>query len=305
MFAILSDTQKDSVVAAKNVLNTTFDNGTCYTQIKALVIAYAVSNNEKYKAAATKGLKYILDAQYNNGGWPQYYPLEKGYSREITYNDGNFEGIIRLLNDIKNNDPLYDFIDKHLRNKLEKSYDKGLECILKTQIEDNGVLTAWCQQYNEETLQPAWARKFEPPSICNGESAGIVLFLMSLENPNKRIIKAVQSAVQWFEISKIYNTRVQTIKADTIITPFRISTTDRIVVNDAAAPPIWTRYYELKTHKPLFCNRDSRVVYSLAEVARERRDGYAWYTYAPQKVLDSYVQWQAKWAQGTGTLNKE
>ena len=63
------------------------------------------------------------------------------------------------------------------------------------------------------------------------------------------------------------------------------------------APPIWTRYYELKTHRPLFCNRDSKLVYSLAEVDRERRDGYGWYTYEPQKVLDKYAAWKKKWAE--------
>jgi len=45
----------------------------------------------------------------------------------------------------------------------------------------------------------------------------------------------------------------------------------------------------------LFCNRDSKVVYSLAEVARERRSGYAWYTYNPQKVLAKYPAWSQKW----------
>ena len=56
-----------------------------------------------------------------------------------------------------------------------------------------------------------------------------------------------------------------------------------------------TRYYELKTHVPLFCNRDSKVVYSLAEVDRERRDGYGWYTYEPQKVLKAFPEWAKKW----------
>ena len=87
-----------------------------------------------------------------------------------------------------------------------------------------------------------------------------------------------------------------------MVTPFRISNSDRVVVTDTTAPPIWTRYYELKTHRPLFCNRDSKVVYSLAEVDRERRDGYGWYTYGPQKVLDSYAAWQQKWAAGNNVL---
>jgi len=116
-----------------------------------------------------------------------------------------------------------------------------------------------------------------------------VQFLMSLKNPSKQITDAIQNAVAWFEASKITGTRVKTIAAQEMNTPFRISKTDKVVVSDSTAPPIWTRYYELKTHRPLFCNRDSKVVYSLAEVDRERRDGYGWYTYGPQEVLNKYA----------------
>ena len=102
----------------------------------------------------------------------------------------------------------------------------------------------------------------------------------------------MDDAVQWFNDSKILNTRVKVIDAPPLQTPYLVSKTDRVVVNDPAAPPIWTRYYELKTHRPMFCNRDSSIVYSLAEVERERRAGYAWYTYGPQKVLDRYAEWK-------------
>jgi PelA/Pel-15E family pectate lyase len=151
-----------------------------------------------------------------------------------------------------------------------------------------GVPTAWCQQYDEQTLQPAWARKFEPACISNGESAGLVLFLMSLENPDKRVIDAIQYAVKWFQDSRIFNTRVVAVPAA------NGSPADRAVITDTTAEPVWTRYYELKTHKPMFCNRDSKVVYTLAEVEYERRNGYQWYTYAPQKVLAQYASWQKK-----------
>ncbi|MBW4888434.1 pectate lyase [Mucilaginibacter sp. HMF5004] len=304
VFAILNDAQKDSVAAAKNTLNTTYDNGSTYTQIAALAGVYTVTQVEKYKDAALKGFDYILASQYKNGGFPQYYPLENNYSKYITYNDGNFEGIMRLLKDVADNKPQYTFVDTKRRATLTEAYNKGLDCILKTQIKDDGKLTAWCQQHDEVTLQPAWARKFEPPSICNGESANLVTFLMTIDHPSKELVAAIQGAVSWFEASKIYNTRVKTIPAERMQTPFRVSTADRIVVEEQGAPPIWTRYYELKTHKPLFCNRDSKVVYSLAEVDRERRDGYAWYTYNPQKVLDTYPAWQKKWAPDNDVLKK-
>jgi len=296
IFAILTEAQKDSVVAAKAATNTTYDNGSTYTQIAALATIYAATKEDKYRIAAEKGLDFIIKSQYSNGGWPQYYPLEEGYSRHITFNDGVFEGIMRLLKDIKDKKPEYDFVGEKKRQQLAIAYAKGLDCILKSQIVDDGKPTAWCQQHDEVTLQPAWARKFEPPSISNGESAGIVIFLMDIDHPDKKIIAAIENAVTWFRDSRIYNTRIQRVSAPRMVTPFRVSTSDRIAVADSAAPPIWTRYYELKTHRPLFCNRDSKVVYSLAEVDRERRDGYGWYTYAPQRVLDIYPEWQRKWA---------
>lgn len=305
VFAILTPAQKDSVNAKKNVLNTTFDNGTCFTQIAALAIVYTASKDEKYKKAALKGLDYLMEAQYQNGGWPQYYPLESNYSKEITYNDGAFTGIMELLKNIGDNQVQYAFIDSKYRVRLKAAYDKGLDCVLKTQINDTGKPTAWCQQYDQVTLQPAWARKFEPPSICNAESAELVLFLMQINRPEKKIIDAIQYAVAWFQESKIYNTRVNTVPAPKMVTPFRVSTTDKVVVTDTSAPPIWTRYYELKTHRPIFCDRDSKIVYTLAEVSRERRDGYAWYTYGPQKVLDKYSKWQKKWASENDVLIKK
>lgn len=304
MFAILTPDQKDSLIKAKSILNTTFDNGTSYTQVAALAQIYNAIGDNKYKQAVLKGLDFILSAQYANGGWPQYYPLGENYSSHITYNDGAMMGILQLLKDIVDGKKQYAFVDdKHLQ-RIKKSYQEGIDCTLKLQINDAGKPTAWCQQYDEKTLQPAWARKFEPPCICNGESSEIVLFLMNIRNPDQKIIDAVQYAVQWFSESRIMNTRVKTVSAPPMQTPYRLSTTDRVVVEDATAPPIWTRYYELKTHRPMFCNRDSSIVYSLTGVERERRDGYGWYTYAPQKVLDQYPAWQKQYAPGKNVLGR-
>lgn len=294
-FAILSPEQIKAVKSSKNEQNSTFDNGTTYPQIEALALAYEATKNIRYKKASILGLNYILNAQYDNGGWPQYFPLEKGYSRHITYNDGAMVGVMILLKKVVDNDPLYSFVDESMHKRILKAFDRGLDCILKTQIVDNGVLTAWCQQHDEVTLQPAWARKFEPACICNKESSELVLFLMSIDQPSAKIINSVQQAVKWFEDSKIYNTRIKTIDATREKTEYRVSTHDRIVATDSTAPAIWTRYYEIGTHRPMFCNRDSKVVYSLAEVARERRDGYGWYTYAPQDVLKKYAKWSKKW----------
>lgn len=304
MSAILTPTQIDSVIKTKPLLETTFDNATTYTHTYYLAQVYTVTKNEKYKNACLKGFDFILEAQYLNGGWPQYFPLaessplEETYKRHITFNDGAYIGVMNLLQKIIDNDPNLTFVDSNRRKKMTKAYQKGIDCILKMQIENKGKLTAWCQQHDEVTLLPAWARSFEPPSICNAESSEIVLFLMDIDNPDKKIIKSVQSAVKWFADSKIYNTRLETFSAPEIDSRYKYDNVsiDRRVVTDPAAPPIWTRYYELVTEKPLFCDRNSKYLYSLAEVSRERRTGYVWYTYNPEKVLEKYFEWQKKWA---------
>lgn len=304
MEAILTPAQIDTVIKTKSILHTTFDNETTYTHVHYLAQVYTLTKETKYKEGVLKGIDFILEAQYDNGGWPQYFPLEKSYSRHITFNDGAYMGIMNLLKKIVNNDADYVFIDQKTREKVTASYQKGIDCILKMQIVDNGKLTAWCQQHDEITLLPAWARKFEPPSICNAESVDVVLFLMAIDNPDQKIINSVQSAVKWFQDSKIYNTRVESFKAPEMESKYKKITNDVRVVTDTTAPPIWTRYYELKTHKPLFSDRDSQILYSLAEVSRERRSGYAWYTDKPEKALKKYPAWQKKWTPDTDVLKQ-
>jgi unsaturated rhamnogalacturonyl hydrolase len=305
MQAILTGEQIGKLIKAKDQQHTTFDNSTTYTHVEYLAQVYTKTSIEKYKDACLRGLKFILKAQYPNGGWPQYYPLEtKNYSSHITFNDGAYIGVMETLKKINDNDPMFAFIGNDMRKAVKNAFDKGLECILKCQIVSNGRLTAWCQQHNEFDLKPAWARAYEMPSICNGESAQIVLFLMSLDHPDKRVIGAIQSAVIWFNDSKIYNTDVKTVPAPPEKSQWRTSTIDKIVVVDSTAPPIWTRYYELETERPLFSDRNSKMLYSLTEVSRERRSGYSWYTYAPQTALDKYPVWQKKWATEKNVLEK-
>jgi PelA/Pel-15E family pectate lyase len=296
MRAALTPEQVTKLVNSKQILHTTFDNATTYTHIFYLAQVYTLTKIEKYKDACLKGLNFIFSAQYPNGGWPQYFPIEKGnYSRHITFNDGAYMGIMELLKKIKDGDPNLIFVEKKIKMKSILAFDRGLDCILNMQIVNQGKLTAWCQQHDELDLSPAWARAFEPPSICNGESVPIVLFLMEIDNPNEKIINAVQSAVKWFEDSKIYNTRIESFEIEPFESKFTTVKRDRRVVIDSTATPIWSRFYELGTSKPLFCDRNSKYLYSLAEVSVERRNGYAWYTYAPQSVLNKYAEWQKKW----------
>jgi len=67
------------------------------------------------------------------------------------------------------------------------------------------------------------------------------------------------------------------------------------LVEDRSAAPLWARFYELGTNRPIFCGRDSVVKYSMAEIEYERRNGYRWYTDRAAKLLAvDYPEWAKK-----------
>jgi PelA/Pel-15E family pectate lyase len=296
MLAILTKEQKDTVKHAKDLTNTTFDNGATHSQVEYLAKSYTKTKDERFKDACERGIDFILTAQYSNGGWPQFFPDTSGYRKYITFNDGAMVGVMKVLQNIINHRPQYSFVDSVRYSNVKNAFDKGLECILTCQIKQNGQPTAWGQQHDNIDLHAQHARTFEPAAICADESADIVLLLMSLTHPSPEIIEAVQSAVKWLYDSRIFGIRVKTIKAPKKVYKYSTSTIDRVIIKDSNAPPIWARLYELETNKPLFCNRNSVPVYSLAEVDRERRSGYTWYHYEPERVFKQYHKWQRKWA---------
>jgi len=69
---------------------------------------------------------------------------------------------------------------------------------------------------------------------------------------------------------------------------------DRVVVPDPDAGPIWARFYEIGTNRPIFVGRDGVVKYSVAEIEHERRTGYNWYVEEPARLLKKdYPKWKS------------
>ena len=291
MWAVLTKDQVAALEQAKGTTNTTFDNGATHSQVHFLAHAYRETGDTCYRDACLRGLDFILQAQYENGGWPQSFPDRSGYRRHITFNDGAMIGILSVLKRTVDGDREFTFVDDIRRGQVRDAYRRGLECILRCQIVEKGRPKVWCQQHDEEDFSPRGARTFELAALASEESAEIVSFLMSLNAPDTAVIRAVSSAVQWFDDAALSGIRVETVEAPSADYRYHASREDKVVVRDPDAPRIWARYYELETGVPLFSNRDGRPVYSLAEVERERRTGYAWYSYTPQGVLKAYPLW--------------
>ena len=288
---VLSDAEKQELIALKSsTKDVTTDNGATIQEMHFLSKIYQHQPDERYKAAFLKGIDYLLEAQYENGGWPQFYPLKKGYYTHITYNDDSMVNIMNLLKEIKDKTNYYSIKpDDSVIKKIQIAFDKGVNCILKTQYNQNGFLTAWCAQHDETTFLPAKARAYELPSLSGQESASIVLLLMSIENPSNEIIKAVDAAVVWFEKVKITGIRVEKTYND------KGKVIDKKVIQDTNAFALWARFMELEDNRPFFCDRDGIKKYTLEEIDAERRNGYVWYSNTPEKVLKKYAKWKEKY----------
>lgn len=255
----------------------TFDNGATSTQLNLLAQAHQATGDKRYSAAFARGLEFVLSAQYPNGGWPQNYPLIGGYHDHITYNDALMRDLMALLHRVAQTKNEFVFVTQAQQHAAQASLNRALECVLKTQVKVNGRLTIWGAQHDARTLQPAKARAYEMISLTSSESVWMLDFLMDLETPSPAIIQSVHAAAAWYEQNKIIGktwTRGDTTLKD-----------------DKNAPPLWARFYEIGTNKPLFGDRDDSVHYDLAKVSEERRLGYAWYTSSPNQVLQKYALW--------------
>ncbi len=292
MARILTESEKEKLLKAKSdISETTIDNRATYTQIRFLGKMITESAKKKtppanfpqYKEAFDKGLDYLFKAQYATGGFPQYFPLRKGYYTHITFNDDAMIGVLKLLRDVAKKKEDFLFVDEERRLKAEKAVEKAIPLILKLQVEVGGKKTVWAAQYDENTLKPAAARKFEPVSLTAGESVGIVRFLMLDANPSPEKIEAIESAINWFRANKIQGVRWERIKGE------------NTVIKDKTAPPVWARFYEIETMKPIFIGRDSVIRYDVMEIEAERRNGYAWYVSEPSELLEKdYPKWKEK-----------
>jgi len=259
----------------------TFDNDATTTQIVILARAYNATGHRRYLEAYTRGVALILEAQYPNGGWPQSFPLQGDYHDCITLNDETLENNLTLLYQLSRGSAPFESAPPELRERAKAALHKGLALVVAAQVVVEGTPTIWSAQYEPRSLAPRPARAYEMVSLAPSESVSLLHFLMQMDNPSARIQNAVHSAVDWYEQNKIIG--------------YVWDTDTREVYADESAPPLWPRFAEIGTNRPLFGDRDGSVHYSVEDISQERRDGYGWYTTAPNRVLERYQQWRERY----------
>lgn len=284
MQAPLTDGEKRKIAANKsNIRQGTIDNGATSTEIRYLAQLYSATGDKRYADGVADGLDYLFSSQYEHGGFPQCYPRTDGYVSQITYNDNANVNVLLLMRAVYE-DELFGFLPRRYKKRARRSFQKGVECILSTQVLQDGTPSVWCAQYDAQTMRPAKARAYELVSLSGAESANILNLLMSIEHPSKEVQSAIHHGAAWFETNKIEGIRIESYTNAE-------GKRDKRVVPCEGCPPLWARFYTIDTNEPFFCDRDSQPVKTLAEIGHERRNGYSWYSSEGSKMLRRYAEW--------------
>ncbi|OHB86163.1 MAG: hypothetical protein A2V98_21325 [Planctomycetes bacterium RBG_16_64_12] len=204
--------------------------------------------DEKIHEAARYGLDRLLAVQYPIGAWPQRFtappdpekfPVKKagypeswsrtypktGYSAFYTFNDNAISDVI---------DVAFLAWKTYGDDRYRAAAERAGNFILLAQMPE--PQPAWAQQYDGD-MHPAWARKFEPPSITGGESQGVMRTLLQLyrETGDKKYLDSVPPAVAYFRRSQLPDGQL-------------------------------ARFYELETNKPLYFTKEYELTYSDADM---------------------------------------
>jgi len=290
MARVLAPVDVATIRDERELNDSTIDNGSTHTQLRYLARVFEATKQTRFRDSFGVGLAYLFEAQYPNGGWPQYYPLRTNYSRYITFNDDAMIGVMRLLREIGESRVPFGFVDEATRARARGAVQRGIGLIVKSQIRVGGKLTAWCAQHDEQTLDPRDARAYEHASISGRESVEIVRFLMSIERPAADVVAAVEGAVTYLRINQVRGLRLVEKPG-----PALPHGRDVVAVADPAAPPLWARFYEIGTNRPIYSGRDGIIKYNLSEIEVERRAGYSWLgPYAADLLGREYPAWKAR-----------
>jgi hypothetical protein len=233
--------------------------------------------------AALFSLDSLIKAQYPNGAWPQRYssfPETSAFPvRRASYPESwsrKWPGASYYAHYTFNDNSVVDAIDVMLeaaRIYTEPRYlasaQKGGEFMLLAQMPE--PQPGWAQQYDQD-MHPAWARQFEPPSITGGESQSVMkaLLLLYRETGNRKYLEPLPRALAYYRRSLL----------PAVGNPSEIR---RRACPDKT--PCLARFYELKTNRPLYITKGTRV--TALDMGARNVDGYD-LSYSDASVITHY-----------------
>lgn len=259
----------------------TFDNRSTTEQLHFLANVWQVTQRADCQAGFAKGLTYLFAAQQPGGGWPQVFPLEGDYHDDITFNDDAQTHILELLLGIVKEEPRFGLLDDSLRREAQTAFERGLQCVLATQLGPAGKKTGWAAQHDALTLKPSQARQLEPAALSGSETAQLLKFMMTIPDPSPEVVDSIEQGLAWLQSAKV-----------TGIAKVKEGGKTQYVGNPHSKEVYWARFYDLQSGRPIFPGRDGVVYNSFAELAANNNLGYDYYSTRPGSIV---TNGQKKW----------
>jgi PelA/Pel-15E family pectate lyase len=264
----------------------TIDNDATTTELTFLARVQAQlpgAKGDPYRAAFLKGVRYLLQAEFPDGGWPQVYPLQGGYHDALTLNDDAMLEVTELLQRTAQGQGDYAFVPTAQRQAAAAAVARAFDVLLATQVVIGGKRTIWAQQYDPLTRAPVGARNFEPIALATGESAAVLRFLMKQPHPSPAMRAAITQGAAWFAAHALRD----------LAWPRASGPEGRRLVAQPGAPLLWARFYDPATGKPIYGDRDRSIHDDVNEISLERRNGYAWLGTSGAPVAAAYEKWRS------------
>ena len=178
--------------------NATFDDEATMHCAEFLLRIYLEKKSAEFYVALQKAIGFFLQSQYDNGGWPQRYPLmydhpfrgKADYSSFVTINDDvmprNIEFLIQCYRSLG-------------MKELKEPILKAMYCLRN--LQQPLPLAGWADQYAVKDLKPAHARSYEPRAVNTGTTVAMIRQMIHFYQltGDKSFLKGIPNAIRFLE----------------------------------------------------------------------------------------------------------
>jgi hypothetical protein len=169
--------------------NATFDDACTSAATQFLLRLELDRSTPEVSAALGKALGFVIESQYDSGGWPQRYPLDADYTRLVTFNDDVLGENLKTL--------LMAYAAQGAAHALRPLL-AGMECVVAMQ--QPMPQPAWGLQHQLDGT-PAAGRTFEPEALVTHTTGANVELLLAFYDltGDEKYLRRVPEALDWLD----------------------------------------------------------------------------------------------------------
>ncbi len=188
--------------------NATFDDAGTSEASQFLLRLYLERRAARLRAPLERAIRFVLDSQYANGGWPQRFPFvehggvhgRRDYTRDITFNDDvageNIKFLLMVYQSLGDERALV-------------AMRRAMEIFLATQ--QAAPQAGWGLQHDAATLAPTGARSYEPEALTSHTTANNIAQCLNFYEwtGDARFLARVPEALDWLQSVRLAESEVR------------------------------------------------------------------------------------------------